>query len=137
MKRIERRTFLSIASQAIAGAALLPRLVRAGEPSSCWLDVCAPFLIQDTSAGIESEIVLTSDNFIGANGYADGADATEYEIYLYDFQGRLFGDNGTPKHLSVTSMRTTVIPVSDLVGSESDFWGGLRVRLKPKTRIPS
>ena len=116
MKRIERRTFLSIASQAVAGAALLPRLVRAGEPSSCWLDVCAPFLIQDNSAGIESEIVLTSDNFIGANGYADGADATEYEIYLYDSAGRPFGADGVARRLAAPAMQTTVIPVRDLVG---------------------
>ena len=149
--RINRRRFLSHSSTSLFSLAIAQSL--SAKPlnkvreflappgtelaRSCWLDVCAPLVIQDAKLGIESEIVLTSDNFIGATGYADGADATEYEIYLYDFQGRLFGDNGTPKHLSVTSMRTTVIPVSDLVGSESNFWGGLRVRLKPKTRIPS
>ena len=137
MKRIERRTFLSIASQAIAGAALLPRLVHAGEPSSCWLDVCAPFLIQDPSAGIESEIVLTSDNFIGASGYADGADATEYEIYLYDSEGRPFGADGVARRLAAPAMQTTVIPVRDLVGPGTSFWGGMKIRLRPKTRTPT
>ena len=137
MKRIERRTFLSIASQAIAGAALLPRLVRAGEPSSCWLDVCAPFLIQDTAAGIESEIVLTSDNFIGATGYADGADATEYEIYLYDSEGRPFGADGVARRLAAPAMQTTVIPIRDLVGPNTSFWGGMKIRLRPKTRTPT
>jgi len=87
MEPIKRRSFLSLVGRASAGTALLPLLTRA-DPSSCWLDVCAPFIIQDSAAGIESEIVLTSDNFVGASGYADGADATEYEIYLYDSEGK-------------------------------------------------
>lgn len=137
MRRIERRTFLSLVSQAVAGTALLPRLVRAAEPASCWLDVCAPFIIQDSSAGIESEIVLTSDNFVGSSGYADGADATEYQIFLYDSEGRPFGEGGVARSLTAPAMRTTVIPVRELVGPNTSFWGGLRIRLRPKTRTPT
>ena len=137
MQRLERRRFLSIVSNAIAGMALLPRLVYSDSPSSCWLDVCAPFIIQDPSAGIESEIVLTSDNFIGARGYADGADATEYQIYLYDSEGHPFGTDGVARRLSAPAMQTTVIPVRELVGPNTSFWGGMRVRLQPKTRIPT
>ena len=137
MQRIERRRFLSIISHAIAGTALLPRLVRAAEPASCWLDVCAPFIIQDPSAGIESEIVLTSDNFIGSSGYADGTDATEYQIFLYDSQGRPFGEDGIARRLIASAMRTTVIPVRELVGPNTSFWGGMRIRLRPKTRTPT
>ena len=137
MQRIERRTFLSLASQAIAGTALLPRLVRAAEPASCWLDVCAPFIIQDSKAGIESEIVLTSDNFVGSNGHADGADATEYQILLYDSEGRPFGERGIARRLTAPAMRTTVIPVRELVGPNTSFWGGMRIRLRPKTRTPT
>lgn len=137
MKSIERRTFLSLVSQAVAGTALLPRLIKAAGASACWLDVCAPFIIQDASAGIESEIVLTSDNFIGARGYADGADATEYQIYLYDSEGRPFGADGVARRLTAPAMHTTVIPVRDLVGPDTSFWGGMRVRLQPKTRTPT
>ncbi|HEX7332872.1 MAG TPA: hypothetical protein VF290_15310 [Pyrinomonadaceae bacterium] len=137
MQRLERRRFLSIISHAIAGTALLPRLVHADNPSSCWLDVCAPFIIQDSTAGIESEIVLTSDNFVGSTGYADGADATEYQIFLYDSAGRPFGDDGIARRLTAPAMQTTVIPVRELVGPNTSFWGGMRIRLRPKTRTPT
>ena len=137
MQRLERRRFLSIISHAIAGTALLPRLVHADNPSSCWLDVCAPFIIQDSTAGIESEIVLTSDNFVGSTGYADGADATEYQIFLYNSAGRPFGEDGIARRLTAPAMRTTVIPVRELVGPNTSFWGGMRIRLRPKTRTPT
>ena len=85
---------------------------------TCWLDVCAPFIIQDPALGIDSEIVLTSDNFMGARGYADGTDATEYQILLYDMDGRALrgtGENGIARQLTAPAMQTTVIPVSELV----------------------
>jgi hypothetical protein len=104
---------------------------------SCWLDVCAPFLIQDSALGFNSEVVLTSDNFIGANGYSDGTDSTEYEIFLYDSNGRPFGEDGVAKRLVVPAMQTTVISVRDIVGSNVSFWGGMRIRLRPRTRVPS
>ena len=105
--------------------------------ASCWLDVCAPFIIQDSALGIDCEIVLTSDNFIGATGYADGADATEYQVYLYDFDGHPLGENGIARHLTAEAMRTTVIPVGELVGPRKSFWGGLKIRLRPRTRTPT
>ena len=148
MKRIKRRSFLSLVSQAVAGTALVPlvwpttRTARSQtsntpETDSCWLDVCAPFIIQDATAGIDSEIVLTSDNFIGARGYADGSDATEYQIYLYDSEGRPFGDGGVARSLTAPAMQTTVIPVRELVGAKTSFWGGMRIRLRPRTRTPT
>lgn len=148
MEPIKRRSFLSLISQAFAGTALLP-LVRptnhvAGSPNgigsddtSCWLDVCAPFIIQDSAAGIESEIVLTSDNFVGASGYTDGADATDYLIYLYDSAGRPIGQDGIARRLKAPAMQTTVIPVRELVGPNTGFWGGMRIRLRPRTRVPT
>lgn len=149
MKTIERRSFLSLISHAVAGTALVP-LVRsidqiAARPqdngnagnASCWLDVCAPFIIQDSTIGIESEIVLTADNFVGAKGYADGADATEYQIYVYDSEGRPFGEGGIARRLTAQAMQTTVVSVSELVGPNTSFWGGLRIRLRPKTRTPT
>ena len=147
MRPLERRSFLSLVSHAVAGTALLP-LVKPADyfaraqnhhgftGSSCWLDVCAPFIIQDSAAGIESEIVLTSDNFVGATGYADGADATEYEIYLYDSEGQPLGESGVARCLTAPAMQTTVIPVRELVGPGSNFWGGMKIRLRPKTRTP-
>jgi hypothetical protein len=144
MKSIKRRSFISLISQAAAGTALVPllpfssRLAAAlhSNGSSCWLEVCAPFIIQDSAAGIDSEIVLTSDNFIGANGHADGADATEYQIYLYDSEGRPLGDGSMARTMTADAMQTTVIPVRELVGPNTSFWGGLKIRLRPKTRTP-
>lgn len=132
---MQRRRFLSLISRTVGAVALLP-LARSAY-ANCWLDVCAPLIIQDHALGIESEIVLTADNFIGAQGYADGIDVTEYEIYLYDSAGRPFGVNGIARTLTASAMRTTVIPVSELVGPDTSFWGGMRVRLRPKTRTPT
>jgi hypothetical protein len=149
--RINRRKFLALTSTSLVSLTTArslsasfpgysPSFRQAVAPTktrTCFLDVCAPLLIQDSSLGLESEIVLTSDNFIGADGHQDGQDATEYEIYLYDSTGRLFGENGGATHLVVPAMRTTVIAVSDIVGANVNFWGGMRIRLKPKTRIPT
>ena len=146
MKTLERRSFLSLISSAAVGSAFYPALGLGKQNTqsliqisndTCWLDVCAPFIIQDSALGIDSEIVLTADNFIGASGYADGADATEYQVFLYDFEGRPLGDNGVAKRLTAGAMRTTVIPVGELVGSRKSFWGGLKIRLRPKTRTPT
>lgn len=129
---MRRRSFLSLISQTVGAVALLP--AARSVDASCWLDVCAPLIIQDASLGIESEIVLTADNFVGAQGYADGNDVTDYEIYLYDAAGRPFGDGGIARRLTAKAMQTTVIPVRELVGPNTNFWGGLRVRLRPRTR---
>ncbi|HKR12539.1 MAG TPA: hypothetical protein VJT15_10805 [Pyrinomonadaceae bacterium] len=146
MKTLARRSFLSLISHATVGSTLcsaspLARaLTRTGNSGTCWLDVCAPFIIQDAALGIDSEIVLTADNFIGARGYADDLDATEYQILLYDPEGRPIGDNGVARRLTAEAMRTTVIPVGELVGpgnKAQGFWGGMRIRLKPKTRTPT
>jgi hypothetical protein len=148
MKRIERRSFLSLVSQAVAGTALLPFATPANQIArsqnggsaagrTCWLDVCAPFIVQDPAAGIESEIVLTADNFVGASGYADGADATEYQIYLYDSEGRPIGEDGIAHRLTAPAMQTTVIPVRNLIGPNTSFWGGMKIRLRPRTRTPT
>lgn len=148
MKTLERRRFLSLISQAAAGTAALPLLTsrhygfsnfqnydKQPIDNSCWLDVCAPLIIQDEKLGVESEIVLTSDTFIGAGGYADGADQTEYEIYLYDSEGRAIGEDGVARRLSVPAMHTTVIPVNELINKVTSFWGGARIRLRPKARV--
>src|SRR5262245_21061218 len=81
--------------------------------ATCWLDVCAPFVIDDEELGMRSEIILTSDTFVGTAGYADGADQTEYEIYLFDTDGLPVGENGVAKRLTVPAMHNTVLPVSE------------------------
>lgn len=143
MTTFKRRGFMSLMSSAAFGTALCPSLgfSRDGATNnSCWLDVCAPFVIQDPALGIASEIVLTADNFIGAQGYADGSDATEYQILLYDADGRPIedtGNSGIARRLTAQAMQTTVIPVSELVGPNRHFWGGMRIRLRPNTRTPT
>jgi hypothetical protein len=147
---LKRRSFLAIFPGALAGAAFIPLLdsypaslaqsPNASEkkyaPSGCWLDVAAPFIVEDADIGLHSEIVLTSDTFVGVKGYADGADATEYEIYLYDQHGRAVGPEGIAKRLLVPAMQTTVLSVADILGDGRKFWGGMRIRLRPKGRQP-
>ena len=146
MKTLERRGFLSLVSSAALGSALYPALglgkqttqpLKEISKDTCWLDVCAPFIIQDPSLGIDCEIVLTADNFIGASGYADGADATEYQVFLYDSEGYPLGEGGVARRLTAGAMRTTVIPVAELVGPRKRFWGGMKIGLRPKTRTPT
>ncbi|HEX6045786.1 MAG TPA: hypothetical protein VFZ22_14935 [Pyrinomonadaceae bacterium] len=141
MTTFKRRGFLSLISGAAVGTALRPSISLSQERgNTCWLDVCAPFIIQDPALGIDSEIVLTSDNFIGAQGYADGSDATEYQILLYDSDGRAIDDgknSGIARRLTAQAMQTTVVPVSELVGPNRRFCGGMRIRLKPNTRTPT
>src|ERR1700752_436803 len=146
--KLERRNFLALITHSIAGFALTPLLdpitgIKAQDPNkpiesrSCWLDVCAPLVIHDPEMDLSSEVVLTSDNFIGAKGYSDGADATEYEIHLYNSDGTAIGEGGVARRLVVPARQTTVLPVGDLVGSDNRFWGGLKVRLRPSTRTPT
>ena len=149
MKPFDRRSFLSTLSCSLATLAadsLAPvRRLRAEDSKilaansrPCWLDVCAPFIIEDAERGLHTEIILTSDTFAGARGHQDGADATEYEIYLYDATGRAIGADGVARRLTVPAMRTTVIAARDLIagaGREGQsFWGGMRIRLRPRGR---
>ncbi|MDX2029556.1 MAG: hypothetical protein SF339_02735 [Blastocatellia bacterium] len=134
---MDRRRFLSTLSCSIA-APLVPvsePLSQAGPTSApCWLDVCAPFIVEDGERGMECEIVLTSDTFSGARGHEDGADTTDYEIHLYDAAGRPVGPGGIARKLNVPAMRTTVIPIAELLGERKRFWGGMRIRLRPRGR---
>ena len=159
MNTFDRRRFLSLISRSATAFAAIPIIsgnsflassgISAGEAglqspsnqppadrSSCWLDVVAPFIVEDTERGLHSEVVLTSDTFVGTRGYADGSDATEYEFYLYDADGRAVGSGGVAAKLKAPAMQTTVIPVRDLIAPNKSFWGGLNIRLKPLGREP-
>jgi hypothetical protein len=101
---------------------------------SCWLDLCAPFVVQDEERGLNSELVLTSDTFIGRDGHRDGRDATDYQLLLYEADGtRLQLAPGKDK-LTVPAMQTTVIPFAELIAPRKSFWGGLTIRLRPNCR---
>jgi hypothetical protein len=146
---LKRRTFLALFPGAVAGAVFIPLLDSSAKRSvypvvtasgsdtkACWLDVAAPFIVEDAEIGLHSEIVLTSDTFVGAKGYADGADATEYEIYLYDADGKAVGAEGVAKRLIVPAMQMTVLSLREILGDDRKFWGGMRIRLRPKGRQP-
>jgi hypothetical protein len=148
IQALKRRSFLALFPGALASAACIPLLdykalarspdqnqTRATTPV-CWLDVAAPFIAEDASIGLHSEIVLTSDTFVGTRGYADGADATEYEIYLYDQDGKPAGLEPVAKRLTVPAMQMTVLSVADILGDSRKFWGGMKIRLRPKGRQP-
>ncbi|MFN0086311.1 MAG: hypothetical protein ACKVX9_13065 [Blastocatellia bacterium] len=83
---------------------------------------------------MECEIVLTSDTFSGARGHEDGTYATDYEIFLYDGAGRPIGPGGIARKLTLPAMRATVLPVRELLGDGRSFWGGMRIRLRPRGR---
>jgi hypothetical protein len=147
--KIRRRKFLALVPQACAGVVLIPLLDRYHSPAfaqtyktstglvkNCWLDLCAPFVVQDAAAGIDSEIFLTSDTFIGKQGYQDSTNVTEYEIYLYDSAGQPIGQEGVAKRLTVPAMHTTVLKLSDLIAERATFWGGMKIRLRPQSREP-
>lgn len=140
---LSRRGFIALFPAALAGSTLLTRnslarelITAADKSNSCWLDVCAPLVIDDPEIGLHSEIFLTSDTFVGAKGYDDGADTTEYEICLYDSTGKAIGADGVTRRLVVPAMHTTVLKVRELLGDNKAFWGGMRIRLRPKGREP-
>ena len=159
MDSLNRRKFLSLISGSAAGFASLPILpgglffpvsgicrnvpgLQTGPDKqtavehSCWLDLCAPFVVEDGARGLHSEVVLTSDTFVGTNGYADGRDTTEYEFYLYDADGGVLGGGGATARFTVGAMQTTVIAVRDLIAPRKSFWGGMSIRLHPVGRLP-
>ncbi|HXS02247.1 MAG TPA: hypothetical protein VN724_16870, partial [Pyrinomonadaceae bacterium] len=85
MNHIGRRRFLSFLSHSAAAIACWPTVAKAFDSTStCWLDLCAPFIIEDPVRGLHSEVVFTSDTFVRRKGHADRLDATEYELHLFD-----------------------------------------------------
>ena len=102
--------------------------------TSCWLDLCAPFVVQDEERGLNAELVLTSDTFIGRDGHRDGLDATEYQLFLYEADGKPLQLAPEKSNLTVPAMQTTVLPLANLIHPKKTFWGGLTIRLRPKGR---
>jgi hypothetical protein len=142
-----RRDFLAFFPRIFLGSSLIPFLPLkdsiaqeykgpATGGKTCWLDVTAPFVIEDNDLGLHSEVLLTSDTFSGSRGYEDGKDETEYQIYLYDSTGKAVGTDGVAARLTVPAMQTTVVKIGDLVGAGRNFFGGMTVRLRPQCRTP-
>lgn len=136
MKTYDRRSFLASVSCSLSTLAATPLLPFAPVRTdrSCWLEACAPLILEDAERGLTTEIVLTSDTFVGARGHEDGADATEYEILLYDSAGSATGAGGIVRRFTVPAMHTTVIPVRELTGQARNFYGGMKIRLRPRCR---
>lgn len=143
MTELDRRSFLLLSSSSLLSLATRTAAQQPPSPqpaslqktvSHCWLDVCGAFVVEDADLGIHSEIVLTSDTFVGARGFEDGSDQTEYQIYLFQPDGTPIGDDGVAHRLTVPAMKTTVIKVADLIYPRKQFWGGVRVRLRPVAR---
>lgn len=122
-------------SCSLAGAILPANIINAESfrvsTAGCWLEVAAPFVVVDTELGVDCELVLTSDTFAGIAGHTDGKFSTDYEICLYDASGRIVGSEGVTRRMTVPAMRTTVIPIRELIGDAKQFFGGLKVRLRP------
>lgn len=144
MSKFDRRNFLANLSCTLAGLAAIPLTQvqsqttdpsngnkLTGEALPCWLEVAAPFIVEDAELGIQCEIVLTSDTFAGTNGQAGVKDSTDYEFLLFDSSGKAIGDGGVTKKLTVSAMHTTVIPIRELIGDAKKFFGGLKIRLRP------
>jgi hypothetical protein len=142
MSSFDRRSFLASISCSLAGAVLPAKSVNAelrNSAAGCWLEVAAPFIVADVELGVECELVLTSDTFAGVAGHDDSKFSTDYEICLYDSTGKLIGSDGVTKRMTVPAMRTTVIPLRELIGNAKQFFGGLKVRLRPtvgETSLP-
>lgn len=122
-------------SCSLAGAILPAKIINAesfrASAAGCWLEVAAPFVVVDTELGVDCELVLTSDTFAGIAGHTDGKFSTDYEICLYHASGRIVGSEGVTRRMTVPAMRTTIIPIRELIGDAKQFFGGLKVRLRP------
>jgi len=90
--------------------------------------------VEDAERGIHTEILLTSDTFADVRGHEDRANSTEYEIYLYDATGRAMGVDGVARRQTVGAMQATVIAARELIGQGRPFWGGMKIRLRPRGR---
>lgn len=146
MIRLDRRTFLSgltgslvtASAQSLRGLAPLAAAAQQYEKKPeqlvtgkmCWLDVAAPFVVQDPRLELSTEILLTATCFPGVEGFRETQYATDYEIQLWDAKGKAV-NLGSGARMTVGAMRPTVVRVSDLVGNKP-FWGSGKIRLAPK-----
>lgn len=142
MKPIDRRTFLAGLTSSIvtASAISIPRVraaaaqygqqaAPAANAQACWLDVCAPFVVQDPTLNLSTELLLTADCFPGVEGFRDIHNTTEYQIQLFAPDGKEI-PIGQASKLVVPAMRPTLLEMGEVAGKKS-FWGSARVRVAP------
>jgi hypothetical protein len=131
MFTIDRRSFLASLAGSFIASESLPAKPQAAPPMAgpCWLDVAAPFVLQDPSQQLSTELLLTATCFPGAEGYKDSRFATEYQVLLYDSAGKEIKLDNAGK-LSVPAMRPTLLNMKELTGRDS-FVGGARIRVAP------
>lgn len=111
-------------------AAAKPSATGAGAAAdACWLDVAAPFIVLDPSQQLSTQLLLTATCFPGVDGYRDAHYSTEYQVLLFDHEGKdIRLDNGGRFEISV--MRPTLLDLKDLAKRDS-FFGGAKIRLAP------
>jgi len=154
MNRLDRRAFLSRLSGSLITASglslsklALPASALAQNPppypyddkklgakaadgKACWLDVAAPFMVQDSALGINTELLLTATCFPGVEGFRNAGAGTDYELLLFDGTGQPV-DTGRNGKLQISPLHPTILRMSDVVGPGKNFWGSGRLRLAP------
>lgn len=96
----------------------------------CWLDVAAPFIIQDSQLGIDTQLLLTATCFPGVEGFRNAQAGTDYELLLFDGAGKPV-DLGRNGRVQISAMRPTILSMSDVLGPKKQFWGSGKLRLAP------
>jgi hypothetical protein len=147
MVPMERRAFLAglagslfvVSAEPLAGALPLGSLrspqyptqtaLAAAAMGTCWLDVAAPFVVEDPKLNLATNLLLTATCFPGVDGYRDAANATEYQILLFDAKGKEIPLDKAGK-LEIPAMRPTLLNMKDLAHRNA-FFGGAKVRLAP------
>ena len=97
---------------------------------ACWLDVAAPFMVQDDALGLNTEMLLTATCFPGIEGYRAKESGTDYELLLFDGNGKPV-DTGGAGRVNCSPMRPTVLRLNEVLGHKKNFWGSARLRLAP------
>ncbi len=96
---------------------------------TCWLDVAAPFVVEDPKLELATQLLLTATCFPGVDGYRDPKNATEYQILLFDASGKEIPLDKGGK-LEISAMRPTLLRMRDIAGKNS-FFGGAKIRVAP------
>jgi hypothetical protein len=141
---MDRREFLAGVSSALVAASARAALSTQYPPPQpepqpaqlpgkvCWLDVCAPLLVEDPALAMTTEILLTATCFPGVDGFRNPQCGTEYHVEVFDPRGKPapLGSAGT---VLIPAMRPKSLHIGDLIGARK-FWGGARIRLAPSGR---
>jgi hypothetical protein len=152
VKPIDRRAFLASMTGALVaattsplrGASLLqlpgagqqagqgypvtpPTEVAAGK--TCWLDIAAPFVVQDPRLDLDTQLVLTATCFPGVEGFRNPKHATEYQVLLFDASGKEIKLDRDGR-IEIPALHTTMLQMRDLAGKKA-FWGGAKIRVAP------